>query len=259
MSQIYYDREILYVYKIYFFLLLWSLSLALGGITFLRFGRLPGLCLFVICTLLSYLAMVRKKEFPPPDRKLTAQRMAREITQDTSPLAISRFASQLYFYLHETQQAINLLEKYLPSLDPLLCATLADILLREGLHRQALSVLRDNPYTLADPLLLATQGRILQQINRYPEAVKIYERSLRLSQKIGFPHNGAPWFTQILLSLSYKASLHHSLADCYIQLKDYRLAKKHIWAGNLRLFDLSLWKKVRLSHNNSARNYIKSH
>lgn len=203
--------------------------------------------------------MMRKKDFPPPDKKLTAQRMAREITQNTSTLAISRFASQLYFYLHETEQAIHLLQNYLPSQDPLLCATLADILLRESRPRQALSVLRDNPYTLADPLLLLIQGHVLQHLERYTEAVKIYERSLRLSQQTGFPRNGASWFTQILLSLSYKANLHHSLADCFLQLKDHQLAKKHIWAGNLRLFDLSLWRKISLSHSYSSKSYTKSH
>lgn len=259
MNDIQYDREILYVYKLYLFLLLWSISITLGGLTLWRFGFLPGLCLFSVSTLLCYLAMMRKKQFPPPDMKLTAQRMAREITQDTSPLAISRFASQLYFYLHETEQAIHLLQNYLSSQDPLLCATLADILLREHRPRQALSVLRDNPYTLADPLLLITQGHVLQHLERYTEAVKIYERSLRLSQKTGFPHNGASWFTQILLSLSYKANLHHSLADCYIQLKDHQLAKKHIWAGNLRLFDLSLWRKVKPIHSYSSKSNTKSH
>lgn len=260
MSQnIQYDREILYVYKLYFFLTLWSFSIALSGLTLWRFGLLPGLYCFWISTLLSYLAMMRKKQFPPPDKKLTVQRMAREITKDTSPLAISHFASQLYFYLHETEQAIQLLRNYLPSQDPLLCATLADILLRENRPRQALTILRDNPYTLADPLLLINQGHVLQHLGRFPEAIKIYERSLLISRKTGFPHNGASWFTQILLSLSYKASLHHSLADCYIQLKKYSLAQRHILAGNLRLFDLSLWRKINLSPNYSPKNYRKSH
>lgn len=259
MNHIRYDREILYVYKIYFFLLLWTFSLALAELTIWRFGLLPGLIFLFISTLLSYLAMMRKKDFPPPDRKLTAQRMAREITKDTSPLAISRFASQLYFYLHETDQAIHLLQDYLPSQDPLLCATLADILLREGHPRQSLSVLRDNPYTLTDPLLLTMQGHVLQNLEHYPEAVKIYERCLRLSKKAGFPHNGASWFTQILLSLSYKASLHHSLADCYLQLEDYHLAQKYIWAGNLRLFDLSLWRKINLPRSYPSKNYTKLH
>lgn len=259
MRQMQYDREILYVYKLYFFLFLWGLSFVLGGILLWKFGPMTGLSIFGISTVLSYIAMMRKKTFPPPEKKLTAQRMAREITQDTSPLVISRFASQLYFYLHETKQAISLLEKYLPTEDPLLCATLADILLREGRPRQALSILRENPYTLADPLLLANQGHVLKQIGKYQEAVKIYERSLRLARNTGFPHNGAHWFTQILLSLSYKASLHHSLADCYVLLKNYPQAKKHIWAGNLRLFDLSLWQKVSLPHNDSTKNYTKSH
>lgn len=259
MNRIQYDREILYVYKIYFFLLLWTLSIGFGGLVLWKFGFIPGISIFLLLTLLSYVAMIRKKDFPSPDRKLTAQRMAREITQDTSPLAISRFASQLYFYLHETNQAIHLLQDYLPSQDPLLCATLADILLREGRPRQALSVIRSNPYTLADPLLLITQGHVLQQLERYSEAVKLYERSLRLLQNTRFPHNGTSWFTQILLALSYKASLHHCLSECYIKLEEYSLAKEHIWAGNFRLFDLSLWRTNKLTHSYSSKNYTKSH
>lgn len=259
MKQVEFDQEILYVYKLYFFFLLWSISLIISGIVYWRFGFITGLIAFIGCSFLSYFAMIRKKHFLPPEKKLTIQRMVREITQDTSPLAISRFASQLYFYLHETKQAISLLEKYLSSQDPLLCATLADILLREGRTRHALSVLRENPYTISDPLLLATQGHVLQQMDKYQEAIKMYERSLRLAQKTGFPHNGAPWFTQILLSLSYKASLHHSLADCYLILKDYSQAKKHIRYGNMRLFDISLWKKPSVIPGNPARNYTKLH
>ncbi|WP_425802224.1 tetratricopeptide repeat protein [Desulfitobacterium sp. Sab5] len=259
MKQIEFDQEILYVYKLYFFFLLCSLSFIIGAIIFWRFGFIASFIAFLSCSLLSYIAMIRKKNFLPPEKKLTIQRMVREITQDTSPLAISRFASQLYFYLHETKQAISLLEKYLPTQDPLLCATLADILLREGRTRQALFVLRENPYTISDPLLLATQGHVLQQTGKYQEAVKIYERSLRLSQKTGFPHNGAPWFTQILLSLSYKASLHHSLAECYFILEDYQQAKKHIRYGNMRLFDISLWKKSGQIPSDPARNYTKLH
>lgn len=258
MSHIQYDREILYVYKIYFFLLLWTFSIILGGLMLWRYGFISGICIFFTLTLLSYLAMIKKKDFPSPDRKITAQRMAREITQDTSPLAISRFASQLYFYLHETNQAIHLLRDYLSTQDPLLCATLADILLREGRPRQALSVLRGNPYALADPLLLKTQGHVLQHLERYYEAVKLYERSLRLSRNTKFPQNGTSWFTRIILSLSYKASLHHSLSECYIKLEDYPLAKKHMRAGNLRLFDLSLWRTVNLTHSYSSKNYTKS-
>jgi tetratricopeptide (TPR) repeat protein len=203
--------------------------------------------------------MINKKNFPSPDKKLTAQKMAREITQNRSPLAISRFASQLYFYFHEPKQAISLLEKYLDTDDPLLCATLADILLREGCPKHALSVLRENPYTLADPLLLATQGHILQHIGKFQDAVKIYERSLRLANESGFPHNGANRFTQLLLTLSYKASIHHALADSYSVLKDYPNAKKHYRAGNIRFFDFTLWRKVKSPPSDSAKNYRKSH
>lgn len=259
MRQLQFDLEILYVYKLYYFFSIMTFFLIASLILTWKFNWLVGIFIICIGLIFSYIAMVRKKHFPPPDRKLTAQKMAREITQDLTPLAISRFASQLYFYFHEPRQAISLLEKYLYTQDPLLCATLADILLREGRPRHALSIIRENQYTLSDPLLLATQGHILQHMGRYHEAVKIYERSLRLARESGFPHNGANRFTQLLLTLSYTASIHHSIGDCYIVLKDYTNAKKHYWAGNRRFIDVSLWRKLKSNINDSAKNYTKSH
>ena len=259
MRQVQFDLEILYVYKLYYFFSLITFFLCASCIIAWRFNGLAGTVLLIMGVIISYIAMMRKKSFPPPDRKLTAQKMAREITQDLTPLAISRFASQLYFYFHEPRQAIPLLEKYLDSQDPLLCATLADILLREGRPRQALSIIRENQYTLADPLLLATQGHILQHMGKYQEAVKIYERSLRLAHESGFPHNGANRFTQLLLTLSYTASIHHSIGDCYFVLKDYANAKKHYWSGNIRFIDITLWRRVKPNPIDSAKNYTKSH
>lgn len=258
MRQIQFDSEILYVYKIYYFLSLFVLFLAASIIIVWRFNWLIGGLTFIAGLIFSYLAMIQKKEFPPPDRKVTAQRMAREITQDVTPLAISRFASQLYFYFHEPKQAISLLEKYLDTQDPLLCATLADILLREQRPRHALSVIRENPYALTDPLLLATQGHILQHMDKVNDAVKIYERSLRLAREFGFPHNGANRFTQLLLTLSYTASIYHSLGDCYYVLKDNLNAKKNYRLGNLRFFDITLWRKVKRPTSISPKNYTKS-
>jgi tetratricopeptide (TPR) repeat protein len=259
MRQVQFDLEILYVYKLYYFLSLFTFFLCASFIVSWRFNLVAGGGFLFFGFIFSYMAMIRKKSFPPPDRKLTAQKMAREITQNSTPLAISRFASQLYFYFHEPRQAIPLLEKYLDTQDPLLCATLADILLREGHPRQALGIIRENQYTLSDPLLLATQGHILQHMGKYQEAIKIYERSLRFAHESGFPHNGANRFTQLLLTLSYTASIHHSLGDCYLVQKDYFNAKKHFWSGNIRFFDITLWRKVKLNTSDSPKNYKKSH
>ncbi|MFZ3132305.1 MAG: hypothetical protein WA125_14720 [Desulfosporosinus sp.] len=49
-------------------------------------------------------------------------------------------------------------------------------------------------------------------------------------------------FTQKLLTLSYRASIHHSLADCYFLPEELPAAKRQYRAGNLLLFDLSLWR-----------------
>jgi len=190
----------------------------------------------------SYIAMLKKKTFAPPAKNITAKRMAHEILQDTNPLSIARFACQLYYYFHESTKAISLLEKFLPSHDPLLCATLGDILLKEGKARRALNIMRDNPFALVDPLLLATQGHVLKHFGKIPEAANMYERSLRLAKQNGFPHSGAHWFTQRLLTLSYMASIHHTLADCYFFLENLPDSKRQYRAGNLLLFDLSLWR-----------------
>ncbi|WP_242825390.1 tetratricopeptide repeat protein [Desulfitobacterium dichloroeliminans] len=171
--------------------------------------------------------------------------MAKEITQDSTPLAISRFASQLYFYFSETRQAIALLEKYQNTNDPLLCATLADILLREDRPKHALSTIMKNPTFYSEPLLLIILGNILQHMNKWPDAIKIYEHSLALAQKSGFPHNGTDKFTQFLLTLSYTATIHHSLGDCYVVTRDYTKANKHYILGNIRFFDISLWRKLK--------------
>ncbi|WP_206811897.1 tetratricopeptide repeat protein [Paradesulfitobacterium ferrireducens] len=259
MQQVKYDPEILYVQKLYFFLFLATFSLLAAILIGWRVGVQGGIFSFLIGLIISYAAMLRKKTFSPPQKKVTVQRMAREISQDTSPLAISRFASQLYYYLHEPGQAISLLEKFLSSHDPLLCATLADILYKEGRTKQALSVARDNPYALIDPLLLATQGHILKELGKLQDAARMYERSLRLAKEAGFPHNGAHWLTQHFLSLAYTGSIHHALADCYLALKDFDAAKQHYRAGNRRFLDLTFWRFPSQSITRPAKNYTKFH
>ncbi|SPF50735.1 Tetratricopeptide repeat family protein [Candidatus Desulfosporosinus infrequens] len=242
MKGVQFDSEILYVQKLYYFLFLATFSTLTSAIALWRFGLNIGFLVLGVGLVISYIAMLRKKNFTPPKKKVTAQRMARAISTDASPLSIARFACQLYYYFHKPTQAISLLEKFLPSQDPLLCMTLGDILLKEGKARRALYVLRDNPYALIDPLLLTTQGHALKQIEKIPEAVRMYERGLHLAKKNGFPHSGAHWFTQKLLTLSYTASIHHTLADCYVILGNLPDAKRHYRAGNRLLFDLSLWR-----------------
>lgn len=258
MQSVKFDPEILYVQKLYFFLYLLSFCLLISLILLWRVDwKFAGLA-FAGGTLVSYIVMARKKNFPPPERKLAAIRMAREISQDTSPLTISRFASQLYYYFHEPRQAISLLEKFLKTDDPLLCATLADILLKEGRPKQALMILRENPFVLTDPLLLATQGHILNNLGRIQDAVRLYERSLRLAGEQGFPHNGASWLTQKFLTISYTACIHHALADCYMNLKDFPAAKRHYRAGNRRLIDITFWKHPSGPYLRSTKNYSES-
>lgn len=253
------DPEIFYVQKLYYFLFLATFSAIASVLTGWKYGLQKGTLIFAIGLFLSYFAMMFKRSFALPDKKLIAKRMAKEISQDTSPLVIARFASQLYYYLNDTERAISILEKFLASQDPLLCATLAEIFLREGKPRKALSILRDNPYTLTNPLLLATQGHILRKTGKISEAARLYERSLRLAKEAGFPHNGAHPFTQFLLTLSYTASIHHALADCYMILKDVPSAKRHYRAGNLRLLDISLWRSTKegLSRR-STKSFTKS-
>lgn len=242
MQRVQFDLEILYVQKIYFFMFLATFTIIACATTFWLIGLEYALLLLGVGLSISYIAMLKKKNFAPPAITITAKRMAHEISQDTSPVSISRFACQLYYYFHESSQAISMLEKFLPSHDPLLCTTLGDILLKEGKTKRALYILSDNPFALVDPLLLATQGHVLKQIGRIPEAATMYERSLHFAKTNGFPHSGAHWFTRKLLTLSYMASIHHTLADCYLLLENIPDAKRQYLAGNLLLFDLSLWR-----------------
>ncbi len=253
------DPEVFYVQKLYYFLFLATCSAIAAVFAGWKLGLYRGALTFGVGLSLSYIAMIIKRSFAMPDKKRIAKRMAKEISQDTSPLAIARFASQLYYYLNDTERSVALLEKFLPSQDPLLCATLAEIFLREGKSRKALSILRENPYALAHPLLLATQGHILRRNGKINEAARLYQRSLRLAKEAGFPHNGAHPFTQFLLTLSYTASIHHALADCYTILKDIPSAKKHYRAGNLRLIDISLWRSTKQGlSRRSAKSFTKS-
>ncbi|MDR3602785.1 MAG: tetratricopeptide repeat protein [Desulfosporosinus sp.] len=257
MQGVQFDSEIIYVQKLYYFLFLATFTMLTCVIILWCFGLYIGLLFLGGGLVISYIAMFKKKRFTLPEKKATAKRMARSISQDTSPVSIARFACQLYYYFHKPTQAISLLEKFLPSHDPLLCMTLGDILLKEGNANQALYVLRDNPSALIDPLLLTTQGHVLKQIEEIPEAVRMFERSLQIAKQNGFPQNGAHWFTKKLLTLSYTACIHHTLADCYIMLGNLPEAKRHYRAGNWLLFDLSLWR-YQPAPNCSERKHLKS-
>lgn len=258
MQRTQFDPEIIYIHKIYYFIFLATITAITSAIVLWLFGL--DYCLFVLGggLFISYIAMLKKKNFNPPEKKITAKRMARAISQDTSPTSIARFASQLYYYLHEPTQAISLLEKFLPSHDPLLYTTLGDILLKEGKAKRALYLIRDNPHSFADPLLLATQGHALKQVDKIPEAAKMFERSLHLAKQNGLSHSGSHWLTQKLLTLSYTANIHHTLADCYAILGNSPEAKHHYRAGNRLLFDLSLWRFEQLRTKLSAKYYTNS-
>ncbi len=243
MQEVQYDPEILYVQKVYFFIFLMTFTLLTSVACFWLMSLDFALLVLGVGVILSYIAMIKKKTFAPPAKNISARRMAHEISQDTSPVSVARFACQLYYYFHESTQAISLLEKFLPSHDPLLCSTLGDILLKDGNAKRALYILRENPNASVDPLMLATQGHVLKQMGKIPEAIKMYDRSLRLAKQNGFPYSGDHWFTQKLLTLSYMANIHHTLADCYVILEDFLNARHQYRAGNLLLFDLSLWRK----------------
>ena len=258
MQNVQFDQETVYVQKLYFFIFGVTITLLLTLFASLFMGLKSGLVTFLGGLMISYTAMIKKKNFTPPEKKITAKRMARSISHDTSPLSIARFASQLYFYFHEPTQAISLLEKFLPSQDPLICVTLGEILIKENKAKHALYILRENPFALTNPLLLSTQGHILKHLNIIPEAVKMYEQSLLIAKQNGFPHNGAHWLTQKFITISYTATIHHSLADCYLTLENIPMAKFHYRAGNKYLFDISLWRHCQLPSICSAKYYSKS-
>lgn len=258
MRPVKYDLETLYVQKVYYFMFLATFTILSSLIVFWRFNIISSLFVFGVGLCLSYIAMFKKEHFVPPKQKIIAVRTARSISKDTSPLSVACFASQLYYYFHKPSQAISLLENFLSSHDPLLCMTLGDILLKEGKAKQALYVLRENPQSFLNPLLLSTQGHVLKQIGKIPEAVRMFERSLHLAKQNGLPLNERHWLTLKLLHLGYKASIHHALADCYVDLQNFPEAKRHCRAGNRLLFDLSLWHLYPTGAMVSAKNYKKS-
>ena len=75
MQLVKYDPEILYVQKLYFFIFLVTFSLLAGAIAFWRFGWHTALIVFSVSLAFSYLAMLKKKSFNPPQKRTTAQRM----------------------------------------------------------------------------------------------------------------------------------------------------------------------------------------
>lgn len=246
MKQNKFGTEIIYVQKLYYFLFLTTSLAIVSSIVIWRVGWRQGVTFFGFGLIFAYLAMLKKKTFRQPQKTITIQRMAKEISQDTCPLTVSRFASQLYYYLHEPLLAISILKKFLSSQDPLLCATLVEILLRENRVKEASAILTSNPYSLIDPLLLASQGHVYRQTGKTSEAIKMYECSLRYAKEVGFPHNGASWLTQRLLTLGHKANIHHTLADCYLSQNNLPTARRHFWAGNIRLLDITFWRQTKL-------------
>lgn len=247
------DPEVLYAQKIYYFFFLLTLTSLATALAMLVFNLYYGLFTLALGIGISYILMLLKRNFHPPEKIITAKRMAHTISQDTSPSAIARFAIQLYYYFQEPNQAIDLLEKFLPGNDPLIYTTLGDILLKEGKTKQALYLLRGNPYALIDPLLLATQARVLKQIGRLSEAVKLFERSLYIAKQNGFPKIENHWLPQKILTISHLAGIHHSLADCYFRLENFSDAKKHYHAGNRFLIDISLWRYCPAVHSHSTK------
>ncbi|AET68951.1 hypothetical protein Desor_3462 [Desulfosporosinus orientis DSM 765] len=253
------DPEILYAQKIYYFFFLLTLTSLTTAFVMLVFSFYYGLFTMAFGIGISYILMLLKRNFHPPEKVITAKRMAHTISQNTSPSAIACFAIQLYYYFQESNQAIDLLEKFLPSNDPLIYATLGDILLKEGKTKQALYILRGNPYALIDPLLLATQARVLKQIGRVSEAAKLFERSIHIATQNGFPKIENNWLTQKILTMSHLAGIHHSLADCYFRLENFSDAKKHYHAGNRLLIDISLWRNCPSVHNHSTKIHKKTY
>ena len=95
MEKTHTDPEILYVQKLYFFMFLSTFYSVSCVLVFWLWGILSALCLLTVSFIISYIAMVKKNSFALPGKKITAQRMAQEITQISDPVSISRFASQL--------------------------------------------------------------------------------------------------------------------------------------------------------------------
>ncbi|MDR3289567.1 MAG: tetratricopeptide repeat protein [Peptococcaceae bacterium] len=243
MKAIHYDPEVLYMYKLHYLLCLVVFSLISGVAAYLIGGKTVGVVTLLGGIVVSYLSMLLKTEFKTPDEKIAAKRIAREIlAKDASPATVSRLASQLHYYFQKTEQAVVLLTKYLSGNAPVIYVTLADILQKKGKPKQALSILRTNPQAFFEPMLLASQGYSLKQLGEIQEAIQAFERCCCSAKKHRLPHNGSRRLTQWLTELSYMAFIHHALAECYWLANDFQAAKRHYFAGNIRLLDITLWR-----------------
>lgn len=70
MQSIQVDLEILYVQKIYFFMFLMTLTLLSFAVTIWAFGIKVALIVLIIGLITSYIAMIKKQSFSPPEKKL---------------------------------------------------------------------------------------------------------------------------------------------------------------------------------------------
>ena len=69
MQRVQYDLELLYVQKIYYFMFLGTFAIVACAITLWRFGWKNGLFVLGSGLILSYIAMLKKKDFIPPGQK----------------------------------------------------------------------------------------------------------------------------------------------------------------------------------------------
>mgnify|MGYP001129144305 CR=1 FL=1 len=234
-------REVYYVQKLHYLTFLCSITILATCIVLIAFGKYAGFCLCLGGILLSYIATLKKTHFISPNDAAVIHSLVQNFkTRNLPPFSAAVAATQMFYLLGDTRRSEALLKSYLPCEEPLVYTTLADMYLNQGKIREALSCL-DPVRKLEHPLIQWTFGRIFLQQEDYATALKYLERAYKIVRKDGFPKANTGLLTSTFMQWSVKASLFHSMAECYHKAGDIKSARKFLRRGNLYLIDPSLW------------------
>lgn len=234
-------KEVLYVQKLHFLSLLFTISLLLSVVVWI-FLDLNAAILFFVCTgSLSYLITVRKNHFLAPNKAIVAERLATRLnSNELSPRQVALAATQIYYWLGDYDQSTKLLYSFIPCDEPLVYSTLADI----HLHQKDISAAEHclNPLeSIEHPLIQWILGKIYLHQRRFATALTHLNTAHVLINTHGFPLIENGLLNNIFMQLSIRSSLLHAIAECYYKLGDFNVARKFRIRGNLYLIDPGLW------------------
>ncbi len=232
-------REIIYVQKLHYliFLIIYGLALTISVTLFFHNWYIGLGTLFVSVSLSYYLAW-QKQEVTKPE-KVAHQIAENFVAQQFSAHSAAVTATQIYYLLGDFQRAECLLRSYLPTQEPFIYTTLADIYLGLGQIDAAAQCLNGFA-TLEHPLIQLYLGRVFLQQKKFSPALKHLELSRTISEAKGLPKTKG-WLHNHLMHWSIKAALFHALADCHLGLGNNTQARQYRRHGNSYIIYPGLW------------------